>query len=334
VREVAAPVPTLPRYPAISAKAYEHPADRAATAALGSIPLLDRVLKKLSEWRFERPFQQILLADAVRLGERQRPDVWHAHLAALEALDIPQRPELYIQGLPMMNAMTVGSAKPLVIVNSSLVRKVPGEELTAVLAHEGGHVLSDHVHYATVLAILQRLLQTGLSPIGRLPLQAVVLVLLEWYRCAELSCDRAATLVTDDPLVTCRLLMSVAGGGVEGLDLNAFLTQAAEYAESEDLLARPGRWMTELQRTHPFAVHRVGELMRWVQEGEFDRIRSGSYIRRGEEPPVGDNFREATEHYRQRFLEIVDRVAGGAQKLFNQFSSWLRADGDEHGERE
>jgi hypothetical protein len=74
--------------------------------------------------------------------------------------------------------------------------------------------------------------------------------------------------------------------------------------------------------------------MRWVREGEFDRIRSGSYIRRGEEPPVGDNFREATEHYRQRFLEIVDRVAGGAQKLFNQFSSWLRADGDEHGERE
>ena len=35
------------RLPGISPKAYEHPADRAATAALGSIPMLDYVVRKL-----------------------------------------------------------------------------------------------------------------------------------------------------------------------------------------------------------------------------------------------------------------------------------------------
>jgi hypothetical protein len=184
------------------------------------------------------------------------------------------------------------------------------------------------VHYATVLAILQRLLWTGLSPIGNLPLKAVILILLEWYRCAELSCDRASTLVTADPLVTCRVLMNLAGGGVEGLDLDAFLTQANDYAETEDILARPKRWLTEIHQTHPFAVRRVSELMRWVQEGEYDRIRSGSYVRRGHEPPPSEQFKEATEHYRRRFLEIVDRVAGGVQKVAAQFSSWFRSDGD------
>jgi hypothetical protein len=63
--------------------------------------------------------------------------------------------------------------------------------------------------------------------------------------------------------------------------------------------------------------------------GDFDRIRSGSYVRRGQEPPVTDQLRRATEHYRERFTEIVDRVAGGTQKLFSQFSSWLRSDSDD-----
>ena len=66
--------------------------------------------------------------------------------------------------------------------------------------------------------------------------------------------------------------------------------------------------------------------MRWVQEGDFDRIRSGSYLRRGQEPPPTDQFREATKHYQRRFLEIVDRVAGGMQKLTSQFLAWLRTD--------
>jgi hypothetical protein len=44
-------------------------------------------------------------------------------------------------------------------------------------------------------------------------------------------------------------------------------------------------------------------------------------------------MKAATEHYRQRFTEIVDRVAGGVQRLAGQVSQWLRGeDGD--GERE
>ena len=48
---------------------------------------------------------------------------------------------------------------------------------------------------------------------------------------------------------------------------------------------------------------------------------------------IRDSVRAAAEHYRQRFTEIIDRVAGGAQKLFNQFTSWFRNDGpDDEGD--
>ena len=64
---------TLPEdvkpYPAISPKAYEHPADRAATAALKAVPMLDTVVRKLIEWQYERAMRQMFLSNSVRVGE-------------------------------------------------------------------------------------------------------------------------------------------------------------------------------------------------------------------------------------------------------------------------
>ena len=42
----------------ISLKAYEHPADRAATPVLKALPMLDTVVRKLIVWRYERALRQ------------------------------------------------------------------------------------------------------------------------------------------------------------------------------------------------------------------------------------------------------------------------------------
>ncbi|MBO0893646.1 MAG: hypothetical protein J2O39_04650, partial [Acidimicrobiales bacterium] len=80
-----------PSYPGISAKAFQHPADRAATAALHSIPVVDRVMKKVSELRFERAMSQRLLANAVRIGPGQVPSVWATYQSCVDALDLETR---------------------------------------------------------------------------------------------------------------------------------------------------------------------------------------------------------------------------------------------------
>ena len=53
----------------ISSKSYEHPADRAATAALKAIPHLDTVVRKVIEFGYERALRRGVLGSAVRLGE-------------------------------------------------------------------------------------------------------------------------------------------------------------------------------------------------------------------------------------------------------------------------
>ena len=258
----------------ISPKAYEHPADRAATAALGTIPMLDTVVRKLIEFGYERAVQQMLLASAVRLGEDQLPEVWASHRAALARLDIDEVPDLYMAQMPFINAMAIGSKKPMVVLNSGTVNTLDELELRTVLGHEAGHILSDHVMYTTALYIL---LSIGTGPLMRLPffagvpLLAITLALREWSRAAELSCDRAATLVTRSPMTTCQTLMVIAGGAASRkLSLDAFIRQANEYEDWEPGWDKLSRFRTELMLTHPFPVRRVSELH---EVGPLRRLR-------------------------------------------------------------
>ena len=114
----AATLPDDQRLIEISPKAYEHPADRAATAALKSIPMLDTVVRKLIELGYERALRQMLLANAVRIGEDQLPEVWASHRAALARLDIHEIPDLYLAQNPFINASAIGSQQPMVLLNS------------------------------------------------------------------------------------------------------------------------------------------------------------------------------------------------------------------------
>ena len=315
------------RYEGISAKAYEHPADRAATAALKSIPFMDAFIKRLCDFGHERRLRQVLLGNAVRIGDDQVPALWSSYTHCVRVLDLEVTPDLYVTQTSLVNAMTVGAQRPVVIVYSALASSYSPSEVQAVLAHEVGHVLSEHYTYTTALLIISQVVQGALprSLFAGLPIRALYLALLEWSRMAELSCDRAAALVLGDPVPVCQMLMRTAGGALEGMSLDAFIRQATEYEEEDDLYARHTRFWEEVGRPHPFAVRRVREVVKWVSEGEFDPIRAGHYVRRGQEPAPSAEFDAAVDHYGDRFVAMVDRVGGGVQRVADQMSSWLRS---------
>lgn len=313
------------RYTQISPKAYEHPADKAATSALHSVPLLDTVIKRLTDLGHERRLRQIVMGNAVRLGPKQVPDVWAAYTRCATILDMEVPPDLYVVNNADINAMTIGAKSPIVIVNSSMIRSFDTLEVETILGHEVSHVLSEHYYYTTALVLLTQFLQGALprSLLLGLPVRTMYLALLEWARAAELSADRAAALVMGDPLQPCRVLMQLAGGSVPGMDFDEFLKQAADYHSEDDLFSRHTRFWSELNLTHPVAVRRVKELTEWVGTGAYDRIRSGDYPRRGHEPPPSAEFEDAVAHYRERFSHVLERAAGGVQELGKRLGGWL-----------
>ena len=241
----------LEPYPEISSKAYEHPADRAATAALKSVPMLDTVVRKLVEFRYERALRQFYLGNSVKVSERQLPAaVGLATGGVHQILDMPDEYDLYVSDLLQANAHTIGSKAPIIVFDSTLLERLGPGEQRVVLAHELGHILSDHVLYMTALDILLRA-GVNLPSVFGLPLRAVRAVLLEWRRAAELSCDRAATLAVRDPRIVCRTLMVTAAGmPADPLDLDAFMAQAMEY-ESWDDSERPRPTLLPGDRRHP-----------------------------------------------------------------------------------
>jgi hypothetical protein len=314
------------RFEQISAKAYEHPADRAATSALHSVPLLDKVIKRLSDLGHERRLRQMVMGNAVRLGTDQVPDVWTRYVQCTSILDLDSVPDLYMINNAAVNAMAIGAKTPIVVVNSSLIGSYTPDEIQTVLGHELGHVLSEHNYYSTALLLLKQFMEGALpkSLLLGLPIRGLYFALLEWSRAAELSCDRAAALVMGDPLAPCRVLMRLAGGAVPGMSLESFLKQTADYDDEEDLFSRHTRFWAELSLTHPIAVRRVKELTQWVQSGEYDRIRAGNYPRRGHEPAPSAEFNAAVAHYGERFSKFLDRTAGNVQDLGKQLGGWLK----------
>src|SRR6201985_1132644 len=92
-------------YPEISSKAYEHPADRAATAALKSIPMMDTVVRKLAEFSYERALRQL-------------PQLWTSYEGVRHILDMPEDYDLYVTSALYFNALTIGSSKPMIVVGS------------------------------------------------------------------------------------------------------------------------------------------------------------------------------------------------------------------------
>jgi Zn-dependent protease with chaperone function len=318
----------------ISPRAFQHPADRAATAALGSIPYLDTVVRKLIELGYERALRQSYLGSSVRLSEEQLGDVWREHAIAYATLDMSEVPDLYLTQYPAPNALAIGARRPIVVVQSELVHLLDAPQRRAVFAHEAAHILSDHQLYRTALAILVLLTRSSRLP---LPLAPVRSALMEWGRATELSADRAAALVTRDPLVVCRTLMSLAAGAmVDQLDLDLFMRQGMDYQEKGSGLERLTRLMLDLGVTHPLPVKRTHELMEWVRSGEYERIVGGEYARRGDPVDPRADGSDAVSFYAERIRDGFRDAGESINSVGKQLAGWLRRDvgGEDEAEDE
>jgi Zn-dependent protease with chaperone function len=125
----------------ISSKAWEHPADRAALNSLRAIPGFDEVVRKVASFFGERGVRQLFLANAVLVGDKQRPRLNEIYSEVLTTLDWPERPELYVSQTPFVNAAAVGFDRPFIVLNSATIARHPGPRARA------HHERSYHLHH-------------------------------------------------------------------------------------------------------------------------------------------------------------------------------------------
>jgi Zn-dependent protease with chaperone function len=303
----------------ISSRAWEHPADRGALTALRELRGFDDVVKAFFGMWNERGFRLQFLAGAIRVDHRQYPRVYQRFTEAATTLDVVELPELYVSQDPIINGSAIGLDKPFIVITTAAVEKLDDDELRAMLGHEIGHVRSGHAVYKTILMILTRW-AASLSwlPVGAIALRAIITAMLEWWRKAELSADRAGLLAGQDPAASLRLLMKLAGGGdLSQIDTAAFLEQAAEYESGGDLRDSIHKIGMTLGSTHPVPVARASELRKWVDSGAYAEILGGDYPRRDSDgdASVSDDVKAAASSYRETFNNSQDPLVGLLRKL-------------------
>jgi Zn-dependent protease with chaperone function len=296
----------------ISSRAWEHPADRGALVAMRKLKGFDAVLKAVSGLFNERAVRLVFLGSAVRVDERQFPELHYVLQDVARVLDAEEVPELYVAANPVLNAMTIGMNKPFIVLNSALVDLLDEEELRFVVAHELGHAISGHAVYKTLL--LRLLSLSGVLnavPLGGLGLRAIIAALNEWSRKSELSADRAGLLATQDPATAFRVHMQLASGGhLADLDTTSFFAQGQEYLDAGDLRDSVLKLLLIENQSHPFAVVRAAELRRWVDSGEYTGYLGGAYPRRtdDDDAKVTDAAKSAAASYTDAFEQTQDAL--------------------------
>ncbi|HTR76612.1 MAG TPA: M48 family metallopeptidase [Gemmatimonadaceae bacterium] len=297
----------------ISSRSWEHPADRAALNTLRAIPGFDEVVRKVAGFFGERGIRQLFLANAVRVGARQRPKLDALYTEVLDTLDWPTRPQLYITQTPFVNAGAVGFDEPFIVMNSGTIGTLNEDEQRFILAHELGHIMSGHTTYRTIAIIIATFGINNLPFLAGIALLPFQLALMEWSRKSEMSCDRAGLLATQDLDVAMGTFMKLAGGGAPEGDqssLEEFMQQAAEYETGGSAMDTVFKLLNTAFREHPFNTVRAAELLRWQRGGGYDTILAGTYMRRGEERPLSDDYVDAAGHYgeetRQTFAQFGD----------------------------
>ncbi len=264
------------RMPLIGLKAdhFRHPLDRQATQTLKQLPGLDLAIRSLLGPTAEEVFYLDNIASSILVGPQQLPDLHKLLTEACEILDI-ETPALYIKQNPTPNAYTFAmrGKKPFVVIHTSLLDLLEPDEIQAVIAHELGHLKCDHGVYLTLANLL--VMGAGLlgGAAGSVLTQGLQNQMMEWVRCAEFTCDRAALLVSQEPRTVASVLMKLTGGSPalsKQLNLDAFLEQARSYdLASGTELGQAIEQMQTAPLSHPLPVLRAREIDRWGSSNTY-----------------------------------------------------------------
>lgn len=194
-----------------------------------------------------------LLGRAIKVTPKQFERIYDITGVAASRLGIEHPQVFVVPSIGALNAATFGTDDDaFILINSATVDHMSEEELLFIIGHECGHIQQNHVVYSTALYYLTY----AASMFLRWIVTPAVVALNNWFRRAELTCDRAGLLACRSLEVGERALIKLAVGSqklYEELDVEEYLKQ---LAEGEQGLGR----VSELFDSHPYLPKRVQAL--------------------------------------------------------------------------
>lgn len=313
---------------------YEHPLDRVALDTLRKIPLFPKILElctvpQNSITRME------LLGSNLKVTERQMPTLYKIMRKACDTLEVPE-PLFYISSTPDLNAYTACPDKPIVCVYSYLLDMMDEEELSFVIGHELSHIKSEHIIYQALGTVLganllgaMLAMVPGLGAFSGPAIYALNYAYYEWFRAAELSCDRGGYLACQNFKASCSALMKLAGSShryMKELNLDEFINQSRDFQEAgTEALGKIQKIILSQGRSHPWSVSRVHELIKFNDSGLYKDVLERKAPKKeisapaDAKPMISDKTKEAAKDAAGAAANAAKGAMAGLSGKFGKF---------------
>jgi Zn-dependent protease with chaperone function len=271
-------------FPDISYTSFVYPGDEEALAVLKHVPgapaLLTYLQKHFTEGvTFVENNQQM-----IRANTQSFFSIHKLVARCSEILSCPV-PDVYITNSPIMNAYTAGHRHTCIVLHSALIEALTADELSFVIGHEMGHIKCGHGLYRQLGDLLIQYWDAAASviPIPGIGLIRVPLLIAfwEWYRRAELTCDRAGLLCVQATQPAMTALGRLAGkvdGFEDEFNIDSAISQSSAHKEVSKIV-RVVSILNNSQNTHPFIPDRLRQLRDYSQSTEYQNILDGQYDR-------------------------------------------------------
>ena len=258
---------------------FQRPLDRDLTASLEQLyalplcagsqlgPSMDEnVLKPL----VDDPQSIGVASSAIQLTEGNsfgRADLLDIVRDCAKILGIPV-PRIYVVTGAGLNAKTMNTADPMIVLDSTLLRRnPPASEWRFIIGHEMGHIKCRHVRWTMALDAARRTLPETVGTVALLPL-------LKWSREAEMSCDNAGLICCQDPRAAEHALMrrvsDLDNANLQRLDADAFINQRSSTNYSG--VAEAVQLWREVATDHPFVPDRIRQLRKYAGTRQYQHL--------------------------------------------------------------
>jgi Zn-dependent protease with chaperone function len=196
-------------------------------------------------WFYGLFFRAGIFGNAIRISERQFPELHQMLRTTSEELGLAQAPEAFVvNGNGVLNAFAIRflGGRFVVLYASTIdmaLRRQAKDELRAVIAHELAHHAAGHVSLFRNILIKPAMLIPYLG--------------FAYSRACEYTADRIACVVVGDGAIVGRALVSLAHGSetlASQVDLQVF-------AEQEASIPGFAGYINEIYSTHPRMTRRV-----------------------------------------------------------------------------
>ena len=258
---------------------YQHPSEKTAFEALRKLPFIDKLTAQFVKYIVSISALPEIQGNCFRLTRSTCPEIYDSYLTALERLDMPREYPLYAREDYQYNACAFGGDKPFICINSSVLKGMEPDEITAVLGHELGHIKGDHTIFDMMARMLDVVVTKCHIPGGAAAVIMFRIYLMNWFRAHEYSADRAGMIACGGSAPQLSLMTKFMGLKQDMPFINvteeSILAQKTYFDEVNNDIAAKLMCLIQLNgMSHPFTISRIHELYKWNESGDFDALVS------------------------------------------------------------